>query len=199
MKPVLSMMNPVPAPWVIGASLRGCPRGVGRCGSAPPKNRRRKSSCPPKNSVSSRVRAVAWVWILTTVGVCDFAMFLKVEASIAPFSGAPLVAGTLTCCADEPAGMSKRDAITMPTATAALDKRAVYVAVVLRVGISGVLSCWLLRVTGNGYVTSHLPGAAAHPATVVVGSWELVVGREWGFAAAVWGGPVTGASRSPVN
>ena len=61
----------------------------------------RPAAPPPKKSVSSRVRARASVRMLTTVGICAFAMFLKVEASTGPLSGALLLAGTLTVCALE--------------------------------------------------------------------------------------------------
>ncbi len=55
--------------------------------------------------------------MLTTVGICAFAMFLKVVASTGPLGGALLLGGTLTVCAIECGDRSRREAITMPTAT----------------------------------------------------------------------------------
>ena len=44
-------------------------------------------------------------------------MLRNVVASIGPPSGALLIAGTATVCADEDGVRSSRDAITMPTAS----------------------------------------------------------------------------------
>ena len=69
------------------------------------------------------MRARASVRMFTTVGICAFAMFLKVDASIGPLSGALLLVGTLTVCAPEAGARSRREAITMPTASEATAMR----------------------------------------------------------------------------
>jgi hypothetical protein len=63
--------------------------------------------------------------MLTTVGICDFAMLLNVDASIGPLSGAVFAVGTLTVWAEDVGERSRRDAITIPTAT---DARAIRTA-----------------------------------------------------------------------
>ena len=57
--------------------------------------------------------------MLTTIGDCDFAMLRKVCASIAPVSGALFIGGTAIVWAEEDGVRSRRDAITMPTASEA--------------------------------------------------------------------------------
>jgi hypothetical protein len=58
--------------------------------------------------------------MFTTVGLCAFAMFLNVCASIGPLSGALLDAGTLIDCAEEDCDSPHCEAITMPTAAEAI-------------------------------------------------------------------------------
>ena len=62
--------------------------------------------------------------MLTTAPAFIFAMLRKVVASIGPVSGALLVAGTTTFCADELGVRSRRAVITMPTAIPATAVRA---------------------------------------------------------------------------
>ena len=61
--------------------------------------------------------------MLTTVGICVFAMFRNVVASIGPASGELFIAGTETFCADEAGVRSSREAITIPTAREATAMR----------------------------------------------------------------------------
>jgi hypothetical protein len=118
MKPSLLMMKPVPAActtWSRGR--RGLLRGLSSSGA--PKKRRNRSSPPPKNSVISWARWRDSVRMFTTVGVCAFAMSRKVEKLTAPVSGAWFAAGTAIVCADDSGDRSRREAITMPTASEA--------------------------------------------------------------------------------
>ena len=61
------------------------------------------------------------VRILTTIGVEAFAMLRNVSAFSAPVSGALFIGGTAIVCADEVGARSRRDAMTMPTASDATD------------------------------------------------------------------------------
>ena len=62
--------------------------------------------------------------MLTTIGLCAFAMFRKVAASIAPAIGALFIAGAAMPCAEDGAVMSSREAMTMPMATEAIAIKA---------------------------------------------------------------------------
>jgi hypothetical protein len=127
MKPVLSMMKPVPAPMVSESGCCRRPRGPGcpgGCGAPPPpKKRRSRSSPPPKNCVRSCVRWRDSVRMFTTVGICALAMLRKVEASIGPPSGLLFIGGMVATWADDAGVRSRRDAITIPTATDATEMR----------------------------------------------------------------------------
>jgi hypothetical protein len=57
--------------------------------------------------------------MLTTAGAFVFAMFRKVVASMGPLSGALLVGGTETVCADEAGVRSSREVMTTVTAMVA--------------------------------------------------------------------------------
>ncbi len=114
--PSLLMMNPVPA------ACTTCSRGLRlRCvsSSGAPKNRRNRSSPPPKKSVISCARCRDSVRMFTTVGVTDLAMSRKVEAVSGPVSGALLAAGSAIVWADDSGERSSRDAMTIPTASEA--------------------------------------------------------------------------------
>ena len=60
--------------------------------------------------------------MLTTLGLWSWAIVRNVVASIAPVSGALLVAGTLRGPANEPEVNSRRDARTMPAVIDASDR-----------------------------------------------------------------------------
>ena len=107
MKPSLLMMKPEPAACV-SRSRGACRRGAGRLSAAPaawPEEPLEQIVAlpppPPKNSLRSCVRCRDSVRMLTTIGDCVFAMFRKVVASTGPLSGALLVAGIASVCADE--------------------------------------------------------------------------------------------------
>ena len=55
--------------------------------------------------------------MLTTIGCCALATFRKVWASSGPVTGALFIAGAVSVWADDIGVKSKRDAITMPTAS----------------------------------------------------------------------------------
>jgi len=57
------------------------------------------------------------VRMLTTVGICCLAMVRNVVASIGPPSGVLFIAGIATIWADEAGVRSRREAMTIPTAT----------------------------------------------------------------------------------
>ncbi|PYR72088.1 MAG: hypothetical protein DMF86_24570 [Acidobacteria bacterium] len=61
--------------------------------------------------------------MLTTAGATDLAIVRNVVASSAPVMGVLLVGGTDTVCAEEAGARSSREAITIPTATDAIDSR----------------------------------------------------------------------------
>jgi hypothetical protein len=61
--------------------------------------------------------------MLTTIGVAALAMLRKVDASIAPVSGALFIGGTPMLCAEDAGVRSKRDAITIPTNSDATTRR----------------------------------------------------------------------------
>ena len=63
------------------------------------------------------------VRMLTTVGICVLAIFRNVVASIGPPSGVLFIAGIATICADEVGVRSRREAITIPTASDAIAMR----------------------------------------------------------------------------
>jgi hypothetical protein len=106
------MMNPVPAATV------GTDLASGRC-CGPPKNRRKRSSPPPKYSVKSCSRAFDSVRMLTTAGETVLAIVRNVRASTGPEIGVELAAGTAIVCAEDSGDKSRREAITMPTASEA--------------------------------------------------------------------------------
>ena len=54
------------------------------------------------------------------MGACAFAMFRKVSALRGPVSGALFIGGTAIDCAEDVGDRSRRDAMTMPTATDAI-------------------------------------------------------------------------------
>ena len=58
--------------------------------------------------------------MLTTIGACAFAMFRNVSALSGPVSGALFIGGTARDWADDVGARSRRDAMTMPTATDAI-------------------------------------------------------------------------------
>ena len=164
---------------------------AGRLPRPAPKKRRSRSSPaapPPKNSVSSCVRARASVRMFTTVGVCALAMLRNVVASIGPLSGALFIAGTFTVCAEMPA--SDRAARRSPYRPRAKrsrrgrHKRAWSYAWTLR---RSPLCPWLAR------PVSELD---ARPADAGLTD---VYGCKPASRSPVWSGPVTRASRSPMN
>jgi hypothetical protein len=53
--------------------------------------------------------------MLTTIGDCVFATFLKVWASRVPVTGALFTGGSASVCADEGGDKSSREAMTIPT------------------------------------------------------------------------------------
>ena len=53
--------------------------------------------------------------MLTTIGDCALAMLRNVVASTGPLSGALLVAGIASVCAEEVGDMPSREAMTIPT------------------------------------------------------------------------------------
>ena len=57
--------------------------------------------------------------MFTTAGETVLAMFLNVVASTAPVSGALFIGGATIVCADDAGDRSRRDAMTMPTASEA--------------------------------------------------------------------------------
>jgi hypothetical protein len=57
--------------------------------------------------------------MLTTAGDTALAMLRKVVASTGPLSGALFIGGAVTVCADEAGERSRRDAMTIPTASEA--------------------------------------------------------------------------------
>ena len=57
--------------------------------------------------------------MFTTAGDTALAMFRNVVASTGPASGALFIGGATTVCADEAGDKSRRDAMTMPTASEA--------------------------------------------------------------------------------
>ena len=61
--------------------------------------------------------------MLTTVGICVLAIFLNVVASIGPPSGVLFIAGIATICAEEVGVRSRREAMTIPTASDAIAMR----------------------------------------------------------------------------
>ena len=107
------MMNPVPAP----SATCSCGRRLRWFG--PLKKGRRPS--PPKKSVRSRVRCRCSVAMLTTIGVCAFAMLRNVVASTGPpRMGAVFTSGAATMLAAcEDGARSSREAMTMPMAVEA--------------------------------------------------------------------------------
>jgi hypothetical protein len=102
-----------PLAWLLPARLLASPG---------PKNRSNSSS-PPKNSLRSCVRCLDSVRMLTTIGDCDFAIVRNVVASTGPLSGALLVDGIASVCADDVGDRSSREAITMPTTSDAMATR----------------------------------------------------------------------------
>ena len=58
--------------------------------------------------------------MLTTMGDCAFAIVRKVVASTGPLSGALLVAGIASVCAEDAGDRSSREAMTMPTTSDAM-------------------------------------------------------------------------------
>jgi hypothetical protein len=63
--------------------------------------------------------------MLTTAGALTLAMVRNVVASIGPLSGALLIDGTVTDCADEAGVRSSRAVMTMPTAMPATAVRTI--------------------------------------------------------------------------
>jgi hypothetical protein len=62
--------------------------------------------------------------MFTTVGVCALAISRKVPSVMAPLSGAWFAAGTGIVCAEDSGDRSRREAITMPTASEATAMRS---------------------------------------------------------------------------
>ena len=57
--------------------------------------------------------------MFTTIGICALATFRKVWASSGPVSGALFIGGVVMDCADEVGVRSRREAMTIPTASEA--------------------------------------------------------------------------------
>ncbi len=105
------MTNPVPTASTTCSRGRAFPRPCGL-----PKNRP-NGSAPPKNSVRSWAFCFDLVLMFTTKGEAALAMFLKVAASTGPLSGALLADGTASDWASNRGARSRREAMTMPTAS----------------------------------------------------------------------------------